>query len=69
MLGAKKKSSEPGLLRIMCPVLNCSVIHRVPVSLTSQITLDEDGTLSLQVQPIPDVSALADHLAFEHGIF
>ena len=69
MLGAKKKPSEPGLLRVMCPVVNCSVIHRVPVNLSSQITIDSEGTLELQVYPDPDVSAFVDHLAFEHGMY
>lgn len=68
-MAKKLNPSEPGLIRIICPVEKCFVIHRIPIPLDFTANVNEDGELDIYVIPKPDISKLADHMAFEHGLF
>lgn len=61
------KASEPGLIRVLCPDPECGDIHRLPVNLDFTAVVNEEGGVDIEVHPDVDMSAMVDHMAFEHG--
>lgn len=56
--------------QIECPVLGCGDIHRIPVDIQFAYGVSESGSIDITIfPPVPDISRMADHLAYEHGVF
>lgn len=67
MAKKKLKPSEPGLIRVICPVVECKEIHPIPINIEFAAVVSEEGGVDISIHPDPDMSGMVDHMAFEHG--
>ncbi len=66
----KQHAGNPGLIKVECPVLGCGDVHRIPVDIQFAYGISETGSIDITIfPPIPDISRMSDHLAYEHGVF
>lgn len=61
------KQGKPGLIRVECPEDNCGEVHRVPINVNYTVDVNDEGELEIEVEGVPDMGRMVDHMVYEHG--